>query len=265
MYSSNEYESLELEPKLLISVSALFYPNRRWYGAVYNGSEWSWGVWFLCLVFDMVDWRKRPRRGDCSIKVTPDKMHVNKFHNCLDFGILWPELDNGNRHFWKAYRILVRPCGSLECSIYSCLVLVTSCHESILQWGSWVQPADSMNCQDMLGMSADLQGHISILCQYLEQFFSCFFPNTSLLELEQNTRKILKNHWVDLCRYVMTSWHVGLNHQLRHFCHLHDHLLVQFVDRNLVSWDGVFVRRCSWRCKVFGVVRFCQGCSGKVW
>ena len=61
----------------------------------------------------------------------------------------------------------------------------------------------------------------------------------------------------------MTSWHVGLNHQLRHFCHLHDHLLVQFVDRNLVSWGCVFMRRCSWRCKVFGVVRFCQGCKWK--
>ena len=66
-----------------------------------NGAE---GV-ILCLVVDMVDWRKRQRRGDCSLKVKPDKMHVNNFPNCLDFGILRPELDNGNRHFWKAYRI----------------------------------------------------------------------------------------------------------------------------------------------------------------
>lgn len=47
-------------------------------------------------------------------------------------------------------------------------------------------------------MSADLQGHISILCQDLELFFSFVFPNTSLLELEQNTQKVLKNHWVDV-------------------------------------------------------------------
>ena len=56
MYSSNEYESLELEPKLLISVSALGLTrikNRRWIdgmektvGWLGNGAE---GCDFFCV------------------------------------------------------------------------------------------------------------------------------------------------------------------------------------------------------------------------
>ena len=59
MYSSNEYESLELEPKLLISVSALFYPKRSMVWSRFNGWGWSRGGCFL-----VPSWRNRQRRGD---------------------------------------------------------------------------------------------------------------------------------------------------------------------------------------------------------
>ena len=72
MYSSNEYESLELEPKLLISVSALGLngiKNRRWIdgmektvGWLGNGAEGC--DFFLCPVVDFVYERKSQRIGD---------------------------------------------------------------------------------------------------------------------------------------------------------------------------------------------------------
>lgn len=191
MYSSNEYESLELEPKLLISVSPLDYPNGGWYGAGLMAGDVAERCGDGCgceeVIFSFKDkWLK------------PDKM---QFMTVVILAILWPELDDGNRHFWTS-----NPSASvwkprmLNIHGWSWSPVAMGL---ILHWGSWVQPAEWMKCQDMLVASADLQGHTSIFCQDLELLCS-FFPNPSLLELEQTT-KILKNHWVDVCRYVMTS------------------------------------------------------------
>lgn len=116
MYSSNEYESLELEPKLLISVSALFYPKRSMVWSRCNGWGMEPSVVFcaqlLILLIGETGSEEVTFSGWCFLnnatkrwfflnKNNPDKMPCmwTSFMTVLNFFTFWPELDNGNRYF----------------------------------------------------------------------------------------------------------------------------------------------------------------------
>ena len=127
MYSSNEYESLELEPKLLISVSALFYPKRSMVWSRCNGWGWSRRVWGFCAQLEKHAAKRWLFSGWCVLNnasgevirknTIQTKCKWTNFMTVLNFFTVWPELDNGNRYFWTSNPMVV--CGSLECSIYT--------------------------------------------------------------------------------------------------------------------------------------------------
>ena len=182
-----------MSSKLLISVSALLYPRRRWYAQLFwwLGMELEGCHNFWCLVFEAT-------YGSvfCSKKATGDRWLFtksqtrqnaceNRFHNFHDFGILrtW------TGHLWttdifgQSHQILGRVCvetSDVQYTVALCWSPVAN--ESILHWGQLSQPAEWMNCQDMLVVAADLQNFIyPFVCFSIWSSFHSFFPKNACL------------------------------------------------------------------------------------